>query len=33
LLKIPGFVSRMMLDVFMKDLTGYAVHLFQYGKL
>lgn len=30
-LKIPAFISRMILDYFMKDLKGYSVYRFHYG--
>ena len=30
-LKIPSFIMRLLLDVFMKDLNGYTVYRFHYG--
>jgi hypothetical protein len=32
LLHIPRFVSYLMLNVFLKDLGGYAVHHFEYNE-
>ena len=29
--KIPALVTRLMLNLFMKDLSGYSVHHFRYG--
>ena len=30
--KIPKFVSRLILNVFLKDLKGYAVHRLNFEK-
>jgi hypothetical protein len=29
--KIPAFLTGLLLNVFMKDLQGYAVHRFHFG--